>query len=324
MKPFERLHFDARALIRDHPPQWRSERKRLVFETACASGCPFEGELVYAVWGEAEPPMALTARSNFAVRVGVFEYAAPAASTTEWHVNFADPNLFVAYGSALLAQDELQVAEHPILGSVYEALAARGKPPRTVDAHHRPTPVTITGVQRRCAIDTRPNVAAGRPSGLYGNGFDHAPTGQIRAATTSLSPPTTSNILAMAAPWGGYGEYAKEEITYVLNAAFTGFLAARQESERLAPAGSRTVIHTGFWGCGAFGGNRTLMTMLQALAGDLADVEIVFWAFDQQGVELFQSAHAHYGRLRDTASSVTDIRDHLLRQKFQWGVSDGN
>jgi hypothetical protein len=39
-----------------------------------------------------------------------------------WHVNFADPQLFVAYGSQLLAQDELQAAEHPLLGSIREAL----------------------------------------------------------------------------------------------------------------------------------------------------------------------------------------------------------
>ena len=29
------------------------------------------------------------------------------------HVNFADPVLFVAYGGGLLAQDEMQVVEHP-------------------------------------------------------------------------------------------------------------------------------------------------------------------------------------------------------------------
>lgn len=31
----------------------------------------------------------------------------------EWYVNFADRNLFGYYGGTLLAQDELQVLEHP-------------------------------------------------------------------------------------------------------------------------------------------------------------------------------------------------------------------
>ena len=107
------------------------------------------------------------------------------------------------------------------------------------------------------------------------------------AATRALVPPTISNILAMAAPAWGNGDYTEQEIAYVLNAAFTGFSAARRESKRFAGASSRAVIHTGFWGCGAFGGNRSLMTILQAMAGDLAGVDIEFWAFDQAGSSNF-------------------------------------
>lgn len=77
---------------------------------------------------------------------GVFTYASqPDGTHVDWHMNFADTDLFVAYGSPLLAQDELQVLEHPILGSLRVALAARGQPPETTDGKLRPTPVTITG-----------------------------------------------------------------------------------------------------------------------------------------------------------------------------------
>ena len=60
-------------------------------------------------------------------RPGYFDYtpALDRADAVEWHVNFADPHLFVAYGSRLFAQDEMQVAEHPALGSLKEALDAR-------------------------------------------------------------------------------------------------------------------------------------------------------------------------------------------------------
>jgi len=325
VQPLERVEFDAVSLIQDHPPRWHHRNKRLVFEIACSSGFPFEGRVVYARWAEEQPPAVVTARPKFSVRRGVFEYAVPTESAAvAWHLNFADPSLFCAYGSALLAQDELQVAEHPVLGSLREALASMGKAPSTVDEQERPTPVTISGVQRRCAIDTRPNPAAGRPGSLYGNAFAQAPAEQVAAATTPLSPPTISSILAMAAPGGGYGEYTREEIVYVLHAAYTGFSAARRESERMAATGSRTIIHTGFWGCGAFGGNRTLMTILQALAADLAGVEAVFWAFGEPGVELAEDARRQYERMRDATSSVSQLLDHLVQQGFQWGVSDGN
>jgi hypothetical protein len=257
----------------------------------------------------------VTAGGQFSIRLGAFDYApAKEATLVDWHMNFADPELFLAYGSSLLAQDELQVAEHPALGSLREALVLAGRTPMTVDGRGDPTPVTISGVQRRCAIDTLPNPGGGRPEGLYGNAFGRAPKEQIMAATRALVPPTISNILAMAAPACGYGDYTEQDISYVLNAAFTGFSAAS----------SRAVIHTGFWGCGAFGGNRSLMTILQAMAGDLAGVDIVFWALDQAGLQTSRDAYQLYLQLRGDTESVSQILDELLQRRFQWGESDGN
>jgi hypothetical protein len=80
------------------------------------------------------------------VRDGYYDYR-PIFDTgvgVEWHVNFADPNLFYAYGSVFFAQDEIQVAEHPILGSLREAIVAEGRPATTM-ANGRPTPGTRHG-----------------------------------------------------------------------------------------------------------------------------------------------------------------------------------
>ena len=89
-------------------------------------------------------------------------------------------------------------------------------------------------------MDTLPDPAAGRPGGLYGNAFGRAPAAQIHAAVRPLNPPTPSNILAISAPAGGRGAYRADTILFILNAAFTAFPAARQESERLASAACRT------------------------------------------------------------------------------------
>lgn len=323
--PLETASFDAGRLICDFPPRMGHKNKQVVFEIACSSGFPFEGEVNYARWSTQQPPGVHQARPPFAIRQGVFAYERPADSTTaSWHVNFADPHLFVAYDSPLLAQDELQVAEHPVLGSLRDALLAAGNEPRTIDDQGCPTPITITGVQRRCVVETRPDPAAGRRGGLYGNAFARAPAELVAAATRVLAPLTVSNILAMAAPDGGFGAYRRGELEDILSTAFTGFSAARQESERIVPGSPRTTIHTGFWGCGAFGGNRTLMTILQSLAADLAGVETVFWAFDTSGVELVEAARRQYEQLRDATSTVSELLGQLQQQGFEWGVSDGN
>jgi hypothetical protein len=110
----------------------------------------------------------------------------------------------------------------------------------------------------------------------------------------------------------------------ILDTAFTGFGAARRESGSLAGAGPRTIIHTGFWGCGAFGGDRRLMTILQALAADLAEVDLVFHAAEAAGVTLAGEALEDYARILDVPHEVSRILDEFMSRGFRWGVSDGN
>jgi len=66
------------------------------------------------------------------------------------------------------------------------------------------------------------------------------------------------------------------------------------------------------------------MTILQALAGDLAGVDIVFWAFDGAGQSLAAKARAEYEALREASPEVETLLNRLLQRKFTWGVSDGN
>src|SRR5688572_7143362 len=155
---------------------------------------------------------------------GYFDYTGDDRGV--WHLNFADPNLFFGYGGALLAQDELQAAEHPALGSLREALIAEGQPAITED-ELRPTPVLVVGVERRCEILTAPS--SQRPAGLYGNRFSSAPVEVVREAIRVIAPPTRTNLIAMAAPGGGSGRYSRADIEQVLVTAYTGFSAAAIE-----------------------------------------------------------------------------------------------
>jgi hypothetical protein len=220
----------------------------------------------------------------------------------------------------------MQVAEHPALGSFKEALDARKLRALTVEGDE-PTPILMRGVERRCRVATEPNSAEGRPHGLYGNAFARADAMAIERATTRIDPPTVTNLIAMAAPAGGRGRYGRDEIEYVLRTAYTAFRAAVLESARSGGSDGRVVVHTGFWGCGAFGGNRVLMTTLQILAAEMARLErVVFHTGDASGIAAINDAK----RLLE-AELVTDSpmaaheligRTHAIG--FEWGVSDGN
>jgi hypothetical protein len=122
-----------------------------------------------------------------------------------------------------------------------------------------PTPWNGTSTSRaHISSSHTARICSRRMNGLYGNAFARANPDAERRATTRIDPPTITHVIAMAAPSGGRGRYRVDEIEHVLVTAFTAFRAAALESARSRGAGSPVVVHTGFWGCGAFGGHRVL------------------------------------------------------------------
>jgi len=323
-----RREFETAALLRAQPPRFRHASKRLVYELCCPTGTAHLGGLCFSRWAALPLPIEYTlGKCEVVVKPDVFAYT-PAAGPV-WHVNFSDPQLFVAYGSPLLAQDELQVLEHPVLGSLREFLLAE-KLPTLTEERGAATPILCTAVERRCALDTTPNPEAGRPRGLYGNRFARESAQAISAAVHVLTPPTLTNLICMAAPAGGDGRYSSKELAGILITAWTAFRAAVVESARLAGPDSNAPIEirTGFWGCGAFGGSRPLMALLQILAARMAGVQrLTFYAFDQAGVLPFQEgAGALDAALRrgSAGETLAALLGRIEQRGFQWGVSDGN
>lgn len=309
----------AADLYERHRPRPRHPHKRLLLDLAVPPGAAVGGTVHFARWAAAAVPATVPAAVPAVdVRADVYDYAAVDPKAVEWHVNFADPDLFCAYAGGLFAQDEMQVAEHPIFASVRERLvAASPSDASTADGGH-PTPITLRGAERRIAVAT--GAGPGRPRGLYGNLFAKADAETVRRATTVIDPPTTTNLIAIAAPAGGHGVYSADDIKGVLVTAYTGFAAAVAESGGLA-----TVVHTGFWGCGAFGGNRTVMVLLQLLAARLAGVGgVVFHAFDAAGAKTFAEAAALLDRLAAEHRSADAVVTAVVGRAFRWGVSDGN
>ncbi len=324
-----RLRSDAESLVRAHPPRITNLNKQRIHAIACppgsAHGSTHGGTIDASRWAAADlpettptPPVRATARAGLTTYDATYE-----ADVVPWHVNFADAHLFFAYGGAAFAQDEMQVAEHPALASLRERILAT-KPdgfPALTTEDELPTPVLVMGVERRCAITTRLD---GRS--IYGNALQQASDALLARAVKRLEPPTITNVLAIEAPWGGRGKYTAETITRALRTAFTGFAAAKRESRRVRP-NARTIIHSGHWGTGAYGGNRTLMAIVQIYAARLAQIdELVFFTFDDEGEGDFAEASRLFTtRLLETPNRpVGDVVLHLEKLGFAWGVSDGN
>ncbi len=327
-----RQRFDTQELVTNFPPQLHNANKNIVYNLACPPGCSQGGQLMFSRWRRMTLPRTISVgkdRVAFEAREDVFGYEpTPVESpVVEWYLNFADRELFCAYGGPLFAQDEMQVAEHPALGSLREALLQRGIKPWTVEDGES-TPILVMGVERRCEVATDCDAALGRPFGLYGNEFARAGPEVIQRATRPIDPPTITNLIAMEAPACGVGEYGLEQINDILSTAFTGYSAARIESRRADTQRAQVVVHTGFWGCGAYGGNRVLMALLQLMAACLAEVDrLVFHTHHKTGSDAFEQARGILerdlmpgGRQVDVSLLLRDVQ----AMGFSWGVSDGN
>jgi len=311
--------FDSRELWLRHPPRLSHPNKVVLLQAAGGLSRQPTGTLSVSRYVASALPGSFgshvpASRSDRTV----YDYPAPEPGTVEWHVNFADTHLFCAYGAAAFAQDEIQVAEHPILGSCLESLHAQPVPglaPLTQEAG-MPTPLLFRGVERWCSIDTDPDLAM--PYGIYGRRFAKANAAALRQAVTPLNASHRSNLIAMSAPTGS-GRYTRSELEFILSTAFTGYAAARAETTPEA----RIIVHTGHWGTGAFGGNRVLMALLQLLAARLARLDsLVYHSVAGDGAEAFEEATRIEPKL--CQGTVADALDAVDAMGFAWGASDGN
>lgn len=333
IRPICRRIFDTHKLVGEFPPRFSSPNKQIVYRIACPPGSTHSGQIVFSRWGKMSLPPTLqvdSPRTTFEAREDYFGYESPPESeggaVVEWYLNFAHEDLFCAYGGSLFAQDEMQVTEHPALGALREALSQSDLKPLTVE-HRKPTPALIMGVERRCRVAIDRNAALGRPNGLYGNNFSRASAEAIEKATQAIRPPTITNVIAMEAPAGGTGCYSRPEIDYILSTAFTGFTAVYLESCREKTQPPEVVVHTGFWGCGAYGGNRVLMALLQLLGARLARLgRLVFHTGDATGSQAYLQAIRTLQDLESGAQprKVSDLVVQIESMGWQWGESDGN
>lgn len=329
-QPLYRLTLTPQDLRTWAAPRFVEPNKAAIYDHHCPDGCQTVGEVHVARWPTIDDSLTSADRApEVFARSGGFAYNPADEQTAAWHANFANWDLFSHYAEGPFAQDEIQALEHPALGGVREALLARELSTLVTDDGPQgptPTPFTIAGVQRRLTIDTSPRDDDRWPHGLYGQDFWLAPEDAALEATTILDPPTISNVVAMEAPALGSGRYSPGEIRFVLLAAASAFTAARAESQRLWP-GRAVEVHTGHWGCGAYGGNPALTGAAQLLAARMAGIDrLVFWNLDAMAEENFRAAQEAAGLVLREAKSPTPTDAVALLDSFgfHWGVGDGN
>jgi hypothetical protein len=334
MDPIFRITKQSDELFMNYPPIISGEKKAIVYEEALDGPDPISNSIVVSKYHAIMPDDMRSPHSmsiDYQFVEGFFDYKEVRSISQpklEWHLNFADQRLFVAYCHDIFAQDEIQCAEHPILGSILEMLSNISKEsesyyPFIENTDGTPSPILIIGAERRLTIDMNPLGEDGEPVSIYGNRFQGTPDEILQRACIRPESQSASNILAMSSLSYGEGAYSVQEIIKIILIAFTGFRAAVTETQNLLGVESKTVIHSGDWGCGAFGGNKILMASLQLLSADMAGVDtLVFHSTDKAHFETAKEiVRTHWD---ENGRNLEEFISQVHSLKFQWGMSDGN
>lgn len=237
---------------------------------------------------------------------GTFTYEQSTETTKHWTANFADRNLFGFGFGSLLAQDELQILEHP--GLYHLKLHLREQ---RMDRLGNNEIALIENVQRLGNLDTQTPFPTGGT--LYGNSFATATQDQITSKLTRLTPPHASNIFAMAAPHipGNLHNqpYQKQHLEQLFYTCYTAFAAVKERS-----GDARCVVHTGNWGAGAFGNDPKTVAVIQLAAAIHAGVDEVRYHS--------LSSHGVYEEANEIVNNITNFHTHFTVDEFLSHLAD--
>jgi hypothetical protein len=307
--------WEIHELARNYPPDWQNVNKKTVEEIA-GDDKQTSGEITVSRWKAEDLPQTVVNTTNVIPQEGFFTYpSSDDSSITHWHMNFADTLLFGHGEGPLLAQDELQIVEHPILCSLGKAIESGTHNveslTRLTREHGEATPLLVQGAPRRCRLLTREYP-------IYGDHFAHASKELIKKAVKVIDPPTRSNIVAISSVENQVGMYTLKQIAELLATAYAGFRAVVLQTS------GTVVLHTGHWGCGAYGGNKGLIAAIQILAASMAGVPSLHYWYGYKKSD--ETALQHGMQVASLLNGVPTLRavELLDSAGYSWGIANEN
>ncbi len=246
-------------------------------------------------------------------RDGTFKYDETTDEIEHWTANFADENLFgYAAHTNLLAQDELQVLEHPAL---YHLRVALSKDSEDLKSLKSDEIALIKGVKRKGVLKN-----------IYGGDFEKKSEWQIKRNLTKIKDPHESNIFAIVAPKADPRKankpYEKDDLEKLFYRSYLAFASIKQQAK-----GKKVAIHTGNWGAGAFGGSVKAAVLCQLAACKKANIdECIFYPIDkkqdfEEAKDLFETIERKYPNMK-VDEFLTHIAKNAKRYDLLYGVSN--
>ena len=129
------------------------------------------------------------------------------------------------------------------------------------------------------------------------------------------------SFIAMNSIPEGTGAYTEAQYERLLETAILAFGAAVNAS----PPGFKVVIHTGNWGCGAYGGNKRVAALVQTAAAHFSLVDrLEYHAFEKGSAGEVEDGMRFFRRVCPSSIDVNYLVEAMKNEGFVWSKSDGN
>lgn len=330
-------------LLKKYPPEYTDENKIEAYKDALKFHGNKDGEInISRVNFNAEKEELPLEKTESTIKVveGFYRYQEDNSDENKnvWYINFADPMLFGYYDGPAFAQDEIQTLEMPLLASCMLYLDGEkipGLESKTIELRSTvyepepnfyltkkkkyPTPYLIENVPYWISVETNPLLSDGTRENIYGRLMRNASKKAIKAGIKTFKGDLKNNIIAVAAPEGGRDLYTENQIEYILQGLITAFSAAVHQTKEAGK--SKSVIHSGNLGCGAFGGNKELMYLAQIYASNITGVDELVMHVSEEKILL--SAKKKFSEMKSDWNFKASVK-FLLNQNYRWYIGDGN
>eukprot|EP01084_Bolivina_argentea_P134356 237010_1 len=338
-----RQSFSYTHLMVDNSPKFKDQRKQAVFQKISNSLFQMKRNLIYSRYKLLQLPKTIPNPTQFMsnkikIRANIYEYSkCDNESEKHFYVNFSDANLFGFYSGSLFAQDEIMTLEQPILCALREKLISECK---TDENTKLSTSCLDAVIILNCLKNG--NFTQQNLNKIYGSKFARSGVETVVKCIDICEAPISTNIICIAALCKMMEKYTFEDIDFLSKTAFCGFNGAKMEilNEALGEYNktqnsytlrNTIIVHTGNWGCGAFGGNIEMHFILQCVAAVCAGIDMLYYhSVDINSMEKAQKGrdvllNMLYPRCKDKYGNMD--RDvffkELLNLGYSWGCPNG-
>ena len=297
-------------LLKDFPPKFENPTKQAYNEKALYYHRYQNGLIKISQWkydSERKSPLKFeklpltieTSNENYTYES---EESSPEnENSCSFWVNFSNPRLFSNCDGDYFSQGDTMALAHPLLlscVSYLKSIYGEDFIPATKESEE-PTPFVFQNVPFWVKV-----------------------TGETLSDDFEvLVREKKSNIISMCPP-SGRGEYAEEQIEYLLKTVLCAFGGGAKSASALKK--TNLILHTGNWGCGSYGNNEELIYFVQ-IFGAMATgfSKIIFHKPNEEALSKAKkdfedfSSYDYYGEL-----FYQQLVKYILDKKFTWARED--